>query len=159
MSYKKILLPTDGSEIGSAAALAGIRFAAEQGAEAIGLFVAPPYEYTTSDNLPDDVPTEEEYEASMRRKGKSYFAHLHDTAAGSGLKFTAVVSFAKSTPQAILDAAEENRCDLIFMGSHGRGGRNQALLGDVTLRVLTACRMPVLVHRTQARQNERATEE
>ncbi|HJV79532.1 universal stress protein [Noviherbaspirillum sp.] len=153
MSYRKILLPTDGSEIGSAAALAGLRFAAEQGAEVIGLFVAPPYEYAASDSLPDDVPTEEEYAASMRRKGKSYLAPLQEAAA-SGLKFTGVVAFAKSAAQAILDAAEEHRCDLIFMGSHGRGGRNQALLGDVTLKILTACRMPVLVHRAQARQHE-----
>lgn len=154
MSYKKILLPTDGSEIASAAALAGLRFAAEQGAQAIGLFVAPSYEYAASDSLPDDAPTESEYEASMRRKGKACFAALQEAAAESGLQFTAVVAFAKSTSQAILDAAEENRCDLIFMGSHGRGGRNQALLGDVTLKVLTACSMPVLVHRAQARQQE-----
>ena len=38
-------------------------------------------------------------------------------------------------------------CDLIFMGSHGRSGWGQLLLGSVTNKVLSHTTKPVLVHR------------
>jgi nucleotide-binding universal stress UspA family protein len=43
--------------------------------------------------------------------------------------------------------AEERGCDLIFMGSHGRSGWGQILLGSVTNKVLSHTTKPVLVHR------------
>jgi nucleotide-binding universal stress UspA family protein len=39
--YKHIVIPTDGSDISNAAALAGIEFAEEFNAEILGIFVAP----------------------------------------------------------------------------------------------------------------------
>jgi nucleotide-binding universal stress UspA family protein len=43
--------------------------------------------------------------------------------------------------------AEAQQCDLIFMGSHGRSGWGQLLLGSVTNKVLSHTTRPVLVHR------------
>jgi nucleotide-binding universal stress UspA family protein len=48
---------------------------------------------------------------------------------------------------AIVDAAIENGCDLIAMGSHGRGSVASFLIGSVTARVLSHSRIPVLVYR------------
>jgi nucleotide-binding universal stress UspA family protein len=42
--------------------------------------------------------------------------------------------------------AEEKGCDLIVMSSHGRGGIG-AVLGGVTLKVLSKTKVPVLVCR------------
>ena len=38
-------------------------------------------------------------------------------------------------------------CDLIVMGSHGRGGLSAVVLGSVTNKVLTHTKTPVLVYR------------
>ena len=49
--------------------------------------------------------------------------------------------------EAIIAAAEQSGCDLIFMASHGRRGISGFLLGSETNKVLTHSRIPVLVYR------------
>jgi len=49
--------------------------------------------------------------------------------------------------QAIIDAANNQHCDLIVMASHGRHGISAILLGSVTVKVLTHSTIPVLVYR------------
>lgn len=49
--------------------------------------------------------------------------------------------------QAIIDTAELKGCDLIVMASHGRHGISAIVLGSETVKVLTHCKIPVLVHR------------
>jgi nucleotide-binding universal stress UspA family protein len=52
-----------------------------------------------------------------------------------------------ATALKIVGIAEQEGCDLIFMGSHGRSGWGQILLGSVTNKVLSHTTRPVLVHR------------
>ena len=47
--------------------------------------------------------------------------------------------------EAILAAARDTNCDLIFMASHGRRGLAGLLIGSETQRVLTHSKLPVLV--------------
>jgi nucleotide-binding universal stress UspA family protein len=49
--------------------------------------------------------------------------------------------------QAIIDTAVSKGCDLIVMASHGRHGISALVLGSETVKVLTHCKIPVLVHR------------
>jgi nucleotide-binding universal stress UspA family protein len=49
--------------------------------------------------------------------------------------------------QAIIEAAEARRCDLIVMASHGRRGVSAVVLGSETVKVLTHSKIPVLVYR------------
>ena len=49
--------------------------------------------------------------------------------------------------EAIIDAATQHDCDLIFMASHGRRGVGALLLGSETNKVLTHSKIPVLVYR------------
>jgi nucleotide-binding universal stress UspA family protein len=48
---------------------------------------------------------------------------------------------------AIIEAAQDAGCDLIFMASHGRRGISGLLLGSETQKVLTHSTIPVLVYR------------
>ncbi|MCC6445908.1 MAG: universal stress protein [Armatimonadetes bacterium] len=60
--------------------------------------------------------------------------------------------------QAILEAAESLKADLIVMGTHGRGGLNRLLLGSVTENVVRQARSPVLTVRGAAPEGEFSAE-
>ena len=47
----------------------------------------------------------------------------------------------------IVKIAEEERADMIVMGTHGRGGLNRMLLGSVAERVIRLAPCPVLTVR------------
>jgi nucleotide-binding universal stress UspA family protein len=146
--FKKILIPTDGSPIASAAAAAGIDFAKQVGAEIIGIFVAPEYQYPIYvEAIPPSYPTEDEYRITMLKTGEGYLAPVRDAAEKAGLRYAGHIVFSDATAEQIARAAQEHGCDLIFMGSHGRSGWQQLLLGSVTSRLLASCDIPVLVHR------------
>lgn len=146
--YKKILIPTDGSELSAAAARAGIEFAKQNGSEVIALYVAPEYQYPVSmEIIPPNYPSEEEYEAAMNKTGEGYLAAIRQAAADAGLNYSGVTAFSNRPAQKIVQVAGEKDCDMIFIGSHGRGGLGQLLLGSVTAKVLSMCEIPVLVYR------------
>jgi nucleotide-binding universal stress UspA family protein len=146
--YKKVLIPTDGSPFSSTIANAGVEFARQINAEIVGFYVAAEYQYPVYvEVIPPSYPTEEEYQASMRTAGESYLAKIRQAAEAAGLKFSGMVVFSDATAREIAHAAEQQHCDLIFMGSHGRSGWGQLLLGSVTTKVLSICQIPVLVHR------------
>jgi nucleotide-binding universal stress UspA family protein len=47
--------------------------------------------------------------------------------------------------KAIVEAAAENECDLIVVGSHGRTGLDRILMGSVSQQVVVQARCPVMV--------------
>jgi len=150
MLYKRILLPTDGSPFSNAAAQAGFEFAKELEAEIIGIYVAPLYSfviYGEGATIPANFIMEDEYKNRARAAGEGYFKEVQDAASNAGLKFSCITLFSESPANCIVEAAEKNDCDLIFMGSHGRGALGRLLLGSVTAKVLSACQVPVLVYR------------
>lgn len=150
--YNKILLLTDGSELSTAAAQAGIEFAGQNRSEVIALHVAPEYQYPVSvEIIPPNYPSEEEYEKATRKTAARYMDELRTKAARAGVSYTEIVAFSNKTAQKIVQVAEEKDCDLIFIGSHGRGGLGQLLLGSVTATVLALCQIPVLVYRLKKR--------
>ncbi len=145
--FNKIMIPTDGSEPSTAAALEGVAFAADNKSEVIGIYVAPEYQYPVYvEIIPPTYPIEEEYDALMRKVGVEYLQVIKDAAEKAGVKFSGVVVFSNSAGPAIADTAKEQNCDLIFMGSHGRSGLGQLLLGSVATKVLNLCDIPVLIH-------------
>ncbi len=48
-------------------------------------------------------------------------------------------------PEEILKAADEEKCDLIVLGTHGKGFLRQTFLGSVSNSVLARARKPVFV--------------
>ncbi|AQL44122.1 stress response protein [Halorientalis sp. IM1011] len=51
--------------------------------------------------------------------------------------------------RAIVDHADEDDCDLIVMGTHGRGGIDRLLLGSVAERVVRRAPVPVMTVRVK----------
>jgi nucleotide-binding universal stress UspA family protein len=65
----------------------------------------------------------------------------------AGVDFSSL-SLTNDVPyEAIIEAATQSGCDLIFMASHGRRGFSGLLLGSETNKVLTHSKIPVLVFR------------
>lgn len=146
--YRKILITTDGSTVSKHTACAGVRFAQQMGAEVLALFVAPEYQFPVYvEIVPPAYPSEDEYFEAMRRVGADHLRSIQDKCATCSLNCETLVEFSDATAQKICDVAEERGCDLIFIGSHGRSGWGQVLLGSVTNKVLSHTAKPVLVHR------------
>ena len=146
--YSRILIPTDGSGLADLAALAGVDFASMCDAEVVGLYVAPEYQYPVSvEIIPPSYPTEEEYQEATRKTGDGYLSGLCSAAAEARLKVTAMTVYSNKPAHKIVEIARELECDLIFIGSHGRSGIEQLLVGSVTSKVLSLCDIPVLVYR------------
>ena len=146
--YRKILITTDGSAVSQHTACAGVKFAHQMGADVLALFVAPSYQYPVYvEIIPPAYPSGSEYEAQMRRTGEEYMGRIMRSAEEAGLRHTCMTVFSDATAQTITQVAEQQECDLIFMGSHGRSGWGHLLLGSVTNKVLAHTQKPVLVHR------------
>jgi len=146
--FRKILITTDGSTVSQHTACAGVKFASQMGAEVLALFVAPSYQYPVYvEIIPPTYPTGEDYQAQMRRTGQDHMERIMRSCAEAGLQHACMTVFSDATAQAITEVAEQEHCDLIFMGSHGRSGWGQLLLGSVTNKVLAQTQKPVLVHR------------
>lgn len=146
--YRKILIATDGSAVSQHTACAGVKFAQQLGAEVLALYVAPEYQYPVYvEIIPPTYPSEEEYLIQMQRAGNEHLRPILRAAEEAGLEHKAIVAYADGTAQKIVDIADEQQCDLIFMGSHGRSGWGRLLLGSVTNKVLSHTQKPVLVHR------------
>jgi nucleotide-binding universal stress UspA family protein len=146
--YRKILITTDGSAVSRQTACAGVDFARQMGAGVLALFVAPGYQYPVYvEIVPPAYPSEDDYMAQMKRVGQEHLASILAKCREQGVEASAMVVFADATASKIVEVADEQGCDLIFMGSHGRSGWGQLLLGSVTNKVLSHTQKPVLVHR------------
>ena len=83
--YKKILIPTDGSPISTAAARAGVAFAQQIAAEILGIFVAPEYQYPIYvEMIPANYLTDEEHKEAMRKAGANYLGEIQKVADDAG---------------------------------------------------------------------------
>ena len=145
--FSRILVPTDGSAASHRTITAAIQFARQFRSEIVGIFIAPEPEYPIYiESTPPTYLSDDEYRSSMRTTGSTYLKEMEKAVMQADLKFSGEVAFSNKTGPAIVDLAKKKGCDLIFIGSYGRGG-DQDMLGSVTFKVLTASSLPVLVYR------------
>ncbi|MEW6371538.1 MAG: universal stress protein [Pseudomonadota bacterium] len=136
--FKRILIPTDGTAASMAAVDAAIDFAHASGAEVVGLHVTP-LRPLFSEVL--GVLTAPEAEETARE----CLAYVERRAAQAGIGATLSTRRADSPADAIVAAARELHCDLIVMGTRGRGQASALLLGSQTQGVLAHSAIPVMV--------------
>ena len=144
--YKRILIPTDGSEASQRAILAGIDFAREVGAEVVGLTATPEFHVLSTDStMLEDTP--EQFAASSDMRARRILADVENAARDAGVACRIEHAIDDDPYAAIIAAARNLGCDLIVMASHGRRGLKGLLLGSETQKVLVHSAIPVLVHR------------
>ena len=144
--YKRILIPTDGSELAEKALRDGISLSKAIGAEITVLTVTMPFHIFTTDpkTIEDTRPR---YNERMERHAAGVLEAAANTVKASGVVCDTVHIEHEHPYQAIIDTAASKSCDLIEMASHGRHGVSAMLIGSETLKVLTHSKVPVLVHR------------
>lgn len=146
--FRKILVPTDGSEFSTAAVHAAIELAGAVGAALVFFHAYPAFHggaYGTADAARRQL-------ADVHEKNvKGAAAAILDAAAiraeDAGVSSEVVMAESDRPWEAIIAIAKRRRCDAICMASHGRRGLAGVVLGSETAKVLTHCALPVLVIR------------
>jgi nucleotide-binding universal stress UspA family protein len=141
--YKRILVPTDGSEISNKAVQTAISVARMTGAQLMTISIKEPFPYSAISEM-QPVPPQEFYDA-QERIAAARVKEATDAAQAAGVSCQGYTVEAMHPYEAILDHAKNQGCDLIVMASHGRRGLSALLLGSETQKVLTHSPIPVLV--------------
>jgi nucleotide-binding universal stress UspA family protein len=130
--FKRILLPTDGSELSERAVLAGVSFAKELNADVVGLTVLPEFHIFTykAESLEE---TEDEFKAVAEQRAAKNLAFISDAARTADVTCVMMQDTSDQPWEVILRVAKERQCDL--------------LLGSETQKVLLHSKIPVLVYR------------
>jgi len=144
--FQHILLPTDGSQLSRDTEQRAVNFAKAANARITALYAKS---VGGTENYGDVIEPNalERLTSGPEGKSKEYLGFIKKLCKDAGVDCTAI-SVVSDTPwEAIIDAADDHDCDLIFMSKHGRGGLSSLLLGSETYRVLTHSSVPVLVYR------------
>ena len=118
--FKRILLPTDGSELCMHGVRLGIDLARSCGASVCAL------------------------EGAVQR-AERHLADVRELAAKAGVPCEGSRVVGDPPSEWIVREAQQRQCDLIVMASHGWRGLSRLLLGSETHKVLLTSTVPVLV--------------
>lgn len=141
--YRKILIPTDGSDEAEVAADKGIELAAKLGAEVHALYVVNP----DVGGRPFKLQLKAEGLGEFRERGLELTDRIAELAEESGVACEQAVE--QGVPhEAIVDYVEDNDLDAIVMGTRGRGNIESFLVGNVTEKVMRTADVPVMTVRT-----------
>jgi nucleotide-binding universal stress UspA family protein len=144
--FKHVLIPTDGSELSGKAVASGAAFAKSIGARITFITSSPPWQVAAITPVMV-TDTKEQYAADMEDVARKMLAQAEGVARAAGVACESVHVFNEHPYQAIIDTARARDCDVVLMASHGRRGAAALVLGSETQKVLTHCKLPVLVWR------------
>ena len=137
--YKKILVPTDGSDFAKKAQQHALFLSKACGAEILAVSV-------TENNFVNGLPLEDEvYQLNQILKEQSKenlkeFDRLND----EDINITHVIREG-SPAKVILEVAGEEDVDLIVMGSSGKSGFDRFIMGSVADKVVNSAKCAVLI--------------
>ena len=140
--FKKILIPTDGSDNTKEAIAKGLEMAKIMEAEVTALYVV---DQTSFINFPMDSTIVSVY-SLLEKEGQDAVEFVKSEGAKLGVKVTTKVEEG-SPARKIVDASKAH--ELVVMGTLGRTGISKILLGSVAERVVRFADCPVLVVRAR----------
>jgi nucleotide-binding universal stress UspA family protein len=143
--FKRILVPTDGSDITAKAVDTAVALAKSVGAQLYTISVKEPFPYSAISEMQPTPP--QEFFDAQDRIANVRLKSVRDIAERAGLSCQTHLVEALHPWEAIIEHATKNECDLLVMASHGRRGVSALLLGSETQKVLTHSKIPVLVVR------------
>jgi nucleotide-binding universal stress UspA family protein len=146
--FKNILVPTDGSALSGRAIKRAVQLAKEQKARVTGFYVGPAWSpKVDGDSILSGFISPEQHSAVVKKTADQYLGALKKAADAAGVPCKCLHAEGAYPYEKIVKAAQQNRCDLIVMASHGRRGISKLLLGSETAKVLAHSSVPVMVCR------------
>jgi nucleotide-binding universal stress UspA family protein len=140
---RRILIATDGSKACENVADLGVEIAKWNGAKIYALYVI---DITFFDSiLMDESWVKNAYE-QFEKVGRAAICCIEESAEAAGIEAAPVLL--KGNPaEKILDFAENQKVDMIVVGSTGKSGIGRFMLGSVSEKVVRNSKIPVLVVR------------
>ena len=148
--YKRILVPTDGSDTAKAGVIEACKLAQELGAQVRLVHVVEPYMA---------VPPEaygvayEQVTESLRAGGASALLYAQTVAKEAGVtaETQLIEAMGASAGELIIKAAKDWPADLIVCGTHGRRGLLRMVMGSDAEYILHRTPVPILLIREVGR--------
>jgi nucleotide-binding universal stress UspA family protein len=149
MTYKRILVPVDGSRTATAGLREAIRLAKGQGARLQLVHVVD--QHTTVMLGVEAAYYIEEMMQSARKSGQRLLARAVAQATKSGLQASGVLLETLAGPAAdpIVRQARKWDADLIVIGTHGRRGVRRMVMGSDAEQVVRSSSVPVMLVRAR----------
>lgn len=144
--YTHLLVPIDATDLSTVVVGKAVELARSLGAR-ITFFHAQ-LNYNASffgDAELVRVTSPDDFAYSFTGRARELLAKAESAARAKGVSCSSVTTVCSKAHQAIIDAAQQAQCDLIFMASHGRNSHLGMMLGSQTLKVLMNSDIPVLV--------------
>jgi nucleotide-binding universal stress UspA family protein len=148
--YKRILVPTDGSDTSDAGLREACKLARDDGAQlrvvhVVDELLTMPAEFygTAFDQVTD----------AIRRSGASLLAHAEKVAREQGVTVETELIEAMGAPAGdhIIKASKAWPADLIVCGTHGRRGLRRIVMGSDAEYIVRNTTVPVLLIRKDGR--------
>ena len=140
MTFRNILVPTDGSEYTKLAINRAIELAKEVGGSITAIYVI---DHTVFGNIPMDSSVTSVYDM-MEKEGHDATKYVLDLCDKNGIEAKELI--VEGAPvKAIVNASSDY--DVIVMGTLGRTGFAKLMMGSVAERVVRYAKCPVMVVR------------
>ena len=141
MFFEKICIATDGSDVAVRAAQMAMVLARTGAGRVLALSVA------AAKNADADT---------TQGAATAHVARVARIAQAAGVDCDLMTVAAPSPGPEIVRVAEENGCDLIVMGTHGRTGVKHLVLGSIAEKVVRLAECPVLTVSVKAYEHLKA---
>lgn len=148
--YNRILISTDGSELGQKGVDHGLALAKALSLEVTIVTVTerfPVYSSGVGYDLSWSDAAMAEYAEGQKKSADGILSGARQAAERLGVSAETLHVPDAQVAEAIIAAAQKRSCGLIVMASHGRRGLGRVFLGSKTAEVLTHSDIPVLVVR------------
>lgn len=148
--YRHLLVPVDGTPLSIDTVGQAVEFASEVSAQITFLYVDQGFTpFLQSEGIPEYTMTPQIYAEKSSERAKAILAKAEAAAHASAVNSTSLCKASDSPFEAIIEAAKQHGCDLIYMASHSSRGI-RGLLGSQTEKVLRYSEIPVLVVTTES---------
>jgi nucleotide-binding universal stress UspA family protein len=128
--FQHLLIATDGSPDGEEALRQGLGLAKALSAKATVATVTEPWTEAAYATLPTPSLVQI-YEKAAAGNAAVILDRAKKAADQAGVEYMTRHIKGQHAPQGIIKAAKDEECDLIIVGSHGRGGLGRVLLGSL----------------------------
>jgi nucleotide-binding universal stress UspA family protein/hemerythrin-like domain-containing protein len=147
--YRHLLVPIDGSDLSIETVGRAAEFARTIGARITFFHAQPDYAASLSGDAEIlRLTSPADFAHTFEGRARELLAKAESAARAQGVPCESRSTVSDTPYLAIIAAARDAGCDLIFIASHGRRSQLGMMLGSQTLKVLVHAGMPVLVSAT-----------